>query len=108
MLVVPVQSIPNQTLQTTLGGQAVQLNIYQQSYGLFMDVAANGILIIAGVVCENLNRVVRDSYLGFVGDFVWMDTQGTSDPVYTGIGTRYVLLYLEDADVLALNFPGET
>jgi hypothetical protein len=102
MLVVPVQALPNQTLQCVLGGQSVQLSIYQQSYGLFMDVSSNGTLIIAGVICENGNRIVRDAYLGFLGDFAWYDTQSTTDPIYTGLGLQYVLLYLETTDLVGL------
>jgi hypothetical protein len=98
---VPLQATPSQTLTTTLGGQGCQLNVYQKSTGLFMDVIVNNVLIIGGVVCENLNRIVRSAYLGFIGDFVFLDTQGTSDPTYTGLGSRYVLIYLTAADLAA-------
>jgi hypothetical protein len=100
--VVPVQAIPNQTLQVQLSGQACVLNIYQLAYGLFMDVYVGNSLIVASVICENLNRIVRDLYLGFVGDFVFVDTQGGSnpqDPIYTGLGARYQLVYLEASDL---------
>lgn len=101
MLIVPVQALPNQTLQSQLGGQAIILAIYQTTFGLFMDVTNNGVLTIAGVICENGNRIVRDVYLGLIGDFAWFDTQGTNDPIYIGLGSRYVLIYLEDADIEA-------
>jgi hypothetical protein len=99
MLVVPVQPVPNQQIQAQLGGQACTLNIVQNAYGLFIDVYVGAAAIITGVICENLNRIVRNLYLGFVGDFCWLDTQGTSDPVYTGIGSRWLLLYLDEADL---------
>ncbi len=99
MLIIPTQSVPNQSLQVVLGNQACTLNIYQFAYGMFMDVLVSNNLIIGGVICENLTKIVRDAYFGFVGDFVWFDTQGTSDPVYTGIGSRYQLVYLEAADI---------
>lgn len=101
MLVVPVQALPNQTLQAQLDNQAVTLNIYQFPAGLFMDVLVGGVPILTGVICQNLNRIVRDLYLGFAGDFVWFDTQGASDPVYTGAGSRFQLVYLEPADLPA-------
>lgn len=99
MLIVPAQALPNQTLQIQLDGQPVTLNIYQTTYQLAMDVLVNGALIIGGVICQNLNRIVRDLYLGFGGDFVWVDTEGTADPVYTGIGARFQLVYLETSDL---------
>lgn len=99
MLIVPVQPVANQTFQVQLGGQACTLNIRQLAYGLFMDVIVNSAAIISGVVCENLNRIVRNSYLGFTGDFVFLDTQGETDPVYTGLGSQYLLVYLEEGDL---------
>jgi hypothetical protein len=67
-----------------------------------MDVYVNNVLILAGVICQNVNRIIRDAYFGFLGDFTFFDTQGGvtgSDPSYPGLGTRYVLLYLEVADL---------
>lgn len=99
MQTVSVQAIPNQTMQAQLGAQAVTLNIYQFAYGLFMDVLLAGNKIATCVPCLNLNLIVRYGYLGFSGDFVWFDTQGTEDPVYTGLGSRWLLLYLSPADL---------
>lgn len=96
---VPAQALPNQSLQVQLGAQACTLNIYQLAYGLFMDVYVNGVLIIGGVACQDVNRIVRDLYLGFVGDLMWVDTQGADDPIYTGLGTRFRLMYLDAAEI---------
>ena len=103
MLIIPTQPLPAQTLQVSLSGQAVQLNIYQKSTGLFMDVYSNTVLVIAGVICQNLNLIVRSTYLGFLGDFFFIDTLGATDPVYTGLGDQYQLAYLEPSDTV--NFP---
>jgi len=102
MLIVPAQANPNQAFNVTLGGQQVQLAIYQTDYGLFMDVSVAGAPICNGVICENLNPIVREAYTGFVGDLVWFDTTGAGgDPIYTGIGAQYLLIYLEAADLAA-------
>lgn len=69
---------------------------------LYLDLYVNDALIIGGVLCLNANVIVRDAYLGFTGDLAFYDTQGTSDPVSTGLGGRYVLMYLEAADLVGL------
>jgi hypothetical protein len=51
------------------------------------------------VICQNLNRIVRDLYLGFVGDVLFCDTQGTDDPSSPGLGTRFVFCYLSPSDL---------
>ena len=62
--------------------------------------AEDHVLIIGGVICENLNRIVRSLYLGFAGDLAFIDNQGSTDPVYTGLGTRYSLAYIEADELL--------
>jgi len=94
MQIVPLQSIPNQTLQIILNGQSCQLNVYQAPTAMFIDVYVNGEPIRVGSICQNLNLIIRHLYLGFIGDFVFADTQGTSDPSYDGLGSRFQLAYL--------------
>lgn len=100
MQIVPLQPIPNQTLTVNLDGQITQLNVYQRGANVFIDVLVNNVLIIGGVICENLNRIVRSLYLGFAGDLAFIDNQGSTDPVYTGLGTRYSLAYIEPDELL--------
>jgi len=93
-LIIPIIDVPSQTLTIVLNGQNCRINLYQKSTGFYCDLYVNDVLIIGGVLCENLNRIVRDSYLGFIGDLFFNDLQGESDPVYPGLGTRYLFHYL--------------
>lgn len=101
MQIVPLNSSPNQTLTIGLNNQACQIAVYQRFFGLFCDVFVNDEIIIAGVLCQNLNRIVRNLYLGFSGDLMFFDTQGNSDPDYTGLGSKFVLVYLSPDDLPA-------
>lgn len=96
---VPLQALPNFSTSIVLNNQACRINIRQTSTGVYLDLYVNNQLIIAGVICQNLNRIVRDAYLGFIGDLAFFDLQGNDDPVYTGFGTRFILVYLEEADI---------
>jgi len=96
---VPLQATASQNLTISLGNQVCQLSIYQKNSGLYMDIEVNNGPILSGVICENLNRIVRDLWLGFSGDFMYVDTQGSNDPYYTGLGSRYQLLYLAASDL---------
>ena len=100
MQVVPLQPVASQAIELQLGGQDVTINVYQEAFGLFADVFLSGTAVVNGAVCENLNRIVRYAYLGFVGDLFFLDTQGTNDPGYTGLGPagRFQLVYLETTD----------
>lgn len=94
-LLVPIRAIPNQQVQAQLGGQACTVNIFQQAAGLYVDLYVGSSPVALGVIALNLNRIVRYRYLGFAGDLTFWDTQGTEDPVYTGLGARFQLVYIE-------------
>lgn len=94
MQIIPLEAVPAQTLSVVLDGQNCQITLQQRATGLFMNLSSNGTVIVLGVICENLNKIVRSLYLGFSGDFVFIDNQGSSDPDFTGLGDRFSLAYL--------------
>lgn len=96
---IPVQPVANQTLSITLNGQACSFNIFQKPSGLYVIPFVNDIAIVGPVIAQNCNRIVRSLYLGFSGDVLFADTQGDDDPVYTGLGTRWVFNYLFPSDL---------
>jgi len=109
MQIVPLNPVPSQSLNITLGGQACQINVYQKAFGVFLDLSVNNVLIIGGVLCLNLVLIVRSLYLGFVGDLAFIDNQDSSDPTFDGLGSRYSLAYLTTDDVALIPnlSPGE-
>lgn len=102
MLQMPLAAVPSQTFGIVLAGQNCQIAVYQKTTGVYMDLVSNGVPITTAVRCVEGARLLLDrQYLGFVGDFGVIDTQGNSDPDYTGLGTRWQLLYLEASDLAA-------
>lgn len=94
---LPLAAEPSQAITVTIGDQRMTLEVYQKRFGLFVDVYVNDTLVIGGVLARNLVKIVRSAYLGFVGDLCFYDTQGTSDPDYTGLVDRFVFLYTDGA-----------
>lgn len=90
---IPLVAVPAQSMAVLLGGQSCHINLYQKSTGLFIDLYVSDRLILAGIICENINPIVRSVYLGFVGDLYFYDTQGTNDPDYTGLADRFELIW---------------
>jgi hypothetical protein len=99
MKTIPISATPSQKLSSVLGGQNCQLKVYQKTTGLYVDVYVNNAPIVQGAIARDRVRIVRHAYLGFVGDLAFVDTQGTSDPISTGLGSRYSLIYLEASDL---------
>jgi hypothetical protein len=109
MLQVPLAAVPSQSFGITLGGQNCTISVYQKTTGLYFDMQVAGAPFTNTVRCLNEARLCEDrQYLGFVGDFLFYDTQGDTDPQYLGLADRYVLIYLEAADLAAIAAAGLT
>lgn len=94
MMLIPLQPVPSQTLTVSLASQSCQIAVYQKTTGLYLDLSLAQRPIISCVLCRNRVLLVRQAYLGFAGDLAFVDTQGSADPVYSGLGTRFLLAYL--------------
>lgn len=95
MLVVPLAVVPSQTLVITLGEQPAQIAL--RTMGLHLYFTLEG--VVTNRICRNEQRLLVDAkYRGFLGDFAFIDTQGDTDPVFTGFGTRYQLVYFDDGE----------
>lgn len=101
MQIIPVQAVPNQIFSILLGNQSCEIALTTRSTGLYFDLSVNNEPVRNGVICQNVNRLIRYPYLGFLGDFWFIDTQGTDDPVYTGLNSRFLLEYLTASDLQA-------
>lgn len=91
---IPITSKAAQTFTIQLNGQNCSINLYQKSTGLYFDMTVNGKTCVNSVLCLNLVGLIREAYYGFSGQLIFFDTQGTSDPTYQYLGTRYKLVYV--------------
>lgn len=102
MQLVPLAAVPSQQFSITLGGQNCSISVYQKTTGVYFDMAFNGLPFTSAVRCLDRSQLCADrQYLGFSGDFVFIDTQGDSDPAYAGLGTRFQLIYVTAAEIEA-------
>ncbi len=93
-----------------LDSQSITVTLRQLESGLFMNIQLNGVQMLGLVICQNLNRIVRNAYFGMLGDFVFYDENGTNtDPNFTGLGTQFSLYYIEASELAGFaGFPGMT
>jgi len=93
MLQIPLQPIPSQFVKVVLGGQNFQILLQQKEQGLFVDVNVNGVDIVTSVIARDNDDILCRKYTGVTGTLRFLDLQGSTDPVYTGLNSRYVLIY---------------
>jgi hypothetical protein len=93
MLQIQVQPLPSQEFQVVLDGQECVISLYQRMGRLYMDVAAGGVSVVRGAICQHAADVIQTQTRDFAGQLRWYDAGGHSSPEWRGIGERYFLLY---------------
>ncbi|EPF2606912.1 phage baseplate plug family protein [Yersinia enterocolitica] len=100
MRTVSIEPLKSQSISVSLGGQQCEIRLIQRESFMYMDLTSNSIPLIQGVPCLYGNKMVGYKYLGFIGDFVFIDNAGRSDPEWSGIGSRFYLYYIEESDLV--------
>ncbi|HJR11540.1 MAG TPA: hypothetical protein VJ823_09020 [Rhodanobacteraceae bacterium] len=102
MIAIPLQAIPAQAFNVSLGGQPCRIVLYQKGDYFYLDLTVNNVVAVQARMVLNSVWIVRYAYLGLVGDLVMLDTMGANDsPTYDGLGGRYKLYYLTQDEIAA-------
>jgi hypothetical protein len=119
-LVVPTAAEPAQEIKITLADQACRVRLFAREVEVperdpseiatmppvyvstrmtFLDLYVDDALVVGGTLCRDRTRIVRDAYLGFLGDLAFVDAFGTDDPWHVEFGTRFFLIYWSAAEL---------
>lgn len=93
---VPLSSLPSQELSLVLGNQDVTVRVLTRGDYLYLDILKESTPVIQGQLIVTGQNLLPSGLSNFVGNFQMVDINGTSDPVYTGLGTQYRLLYNDE------------
>ena len=101
MQTIPLSAVPSQTVSVVLGGQNCRIAVYQKSTGMYCDLYNGDDPVFTTVAALNAVPMKQGAYLPFLGDLVFVDSEGASDPDYTGLGPggRFALAYLTAAEL---------
>lgn len=94
MFEIPLQSVENQTVTVLLNNQNCQINIYQKSTGVYLDLFKDNNAIVTTRLCVDRVPIVRNRSSGFIGELVFIDEFGSQNPDYLGLGVNYRLYYV--------------
>lgn len=85
----------SQVINTPVGNAVATFALSQKGGSLFADVALAGNTVAAGVAILDGVPIINNAYSGFPGDVAIVDTQGSTKPNYTGLGSRYQLVWVQ-------------
>jgi len=93
MVTIPLVAEPSQMLNVILGSQNCEISVYQKTTGMFIDLIVDGNPVLNARICRNMVNLVTQPYLPFAGALFFSDSKGDNDPDYTGLGSRFYLIY---------------
>lgn len=88
MKVIPIKPEPNQSLFVRLGDYNYSLEIITRLGCQYITVAVNSATMVS-------NRALK-SFAPIEGDLVLVDTQGSDDPTWERLGSRFKLVCMRD------------
>lgn len=94
---IPLNPQPSQVLSVQLGGQSCRIDVRQRRTGVFVDLYVQDAPIALGMKAIDRKYMVRAAYTGFIGDLFFVDMQGSSNPQFSGLGSRWQLAWNPDA-----------
>ena len=90
MNTIPLRPVPNQSVSYMLDAIPHTLTIESRAGGLYLTLWRDGQYVLR-------NRALK-SYAPVGFGLQLVDTDGVDDPIYTGLGTRWVLLAKGESD----------
>ncbi|MBC8947095.1 hypothetical protein [Xenorhabdus indica] len=85
---IAILPIPNQTTSFTIDSDLIDLTLESRLGAIFATVQKNGEYLVCNRVCKNLSYICQ--WLVFV------DIEGNADPEYSGLGSRYKLVWNDE------------
>ena len=100
---IPLRAAGNQTLQVVLEGQNCSLRLYTRSLSdgvetLFCDLSIDQDPVFYGCPCLDGLPMPLYAWLGMTGQLVFVDMEGDEAPHWSGLGSRWKLLYMSPAE----------
>lgn len=91
--IIPIDKLPNQKFNIELNKQRCEFEFLTRGVQLYMSLIVNDEPFIYGQICLNKVDLIQYNKAKFKGRVYFEDTQGTLDPLYYGLGERWILVY---------------
>ena len=97
---IPLAAVASQHLAIVLAAQNCLINVYQKADSMYVDLTVNDVPILRTHAARNgIGLLLAAKYFGFIGDLVFIDTQGDDPPHYTGLTDRFIFVYLSPSEL---------
>ena len=95
--IIPIDKVPNQSFDVDLDGRNFRFEFITKGVFLYMNLSIDEEEKLNGIICLNNVDLIKYDDVGVTGSLYLSDTQGDKDPIYYGLGDRWILFY-EDGE----------
>ena len=102
MIEVPLIATPNQELAIELEEQDCTIQVRQLGNYTYLTLWVDSTLIVENAICMPGVAILQGYIQGFKGNLVLVDSSDSNNQQlsdYTELGSRFLLLYLTEAEV---------
>lgn len=103
-LEIPLTPIVAQSLKVVLDEQSCEISIRERLGNLYMSMVVDSVDSWSNFVCYDRQNIKPYSYMPFSGGLYFVDKEGSTDPVASGLNTRYFLIYFSEGEELPEGF----
>lgn len=91
---INISPLPAQTFNIVLDGQNCTISLYWRQTRLYLDLNVGATEICRGAICQNRADIMQSPSPDFSGTLHFFDLEGEQAPHYSGLNSRWLLLYL--------------
>ena len=95
MKTIPIEKQPNQRFTVRINDKNVQIELITRGLFMYANISVENEPLFSGVICLNGVNIIRYPNKKLNCKIFFKDTQGEEDPVWLGLGDRWVLIVEE-------------
>lgn len=93
---IPIRAIPSQSFMSVINDVAFTFHFYQREGSMYCDLNVDDNPIWYGLICHDRTPMKERRTTIFSGNLMFVDLEGTEDPTYPKLDSRFVLVYISD------------
>jgi hypothetical protein len=105
---IPLIAQVAQSIKIVLDEQACEIQIRERLGNLYMSMVVDGVESWNNYVCYNQQNIKPFTYMPFRGGLYFVDIEGDTDPVSSGLNTRYFLVFFSEGESIPSDFVNNT
>lgn len=91
--IIQLSPIPSQSLKVVLADQDCEISLYLRGENFFLDLIVNGETVQTGAIVNEGASIISAPNALFSGGLAVVDMLGDDAPEFSGLGSRWILVY---------------